>query len=313
MKTYSHYSAFSTTKNTIATLGIFDGMHLGHQKIIKKLVLDAQKNNSESVVLTFFPHPKMFLQKESFNLINTIEERKEQLQKLGVNHLIVQPFDKDFSDMEAEDFVQNVLVNTLKIQKIIIGYDHRFGKNRSASISDLIAFGKKFNFEVEQIPAQEVNDIAISSTKIRQAISNGNISEANKYLGYNYFFSGIVEKGNQLGNTIGFPTANIKIAETYKLLPKNGVYLVKSGIDTNTYFGLMNIGFRPTVDGENHKIEVHFLNFNKDIYHKNITIQVVEFIRNEQKFGSLDLLKNQIEADKQYAISKINSNYYNQI
>ena len=297
----------------MATIGIFDGIHLGHKKILQKMVLSTQNTDYETVVLTFFPHPKMILQNdESIKLLNTVQEKQVLFDKQGIDHLIIQPFDKVFSELDAEKFVKTVLVEKLNIKKIIIGYDHRFGKNRSASISDLIAFGKKYNFEVAQIEAEEINEIAVSSTKIRNAITEGNIVEANKYLGYNYFFSGMVEIGNQLGNTIGFPTANIKITETYKLIPKNGVYLVKTTIKKNNYFGLMNIGFRPTVDGKNHKIEVHLLNFNQDIYHKNITIEILEFIRNEQKFNSINDLKKQIENDKQNAISKIKTNKYNQ-
>ncbi len=297
----------------MATIGIFDGIHLGHKKILQKLVLSAQSTDCETVVLTFFPHPRMILQNdESIKLLNTVQEKQVLFDKQGIDHLIIQPFDKAFSELNAEEFVKTVLVEKLNIKKIIIGYDHRFGKNRSATIDDLLGFGKKYNFEVEQIEAQEINEIAVSSTKIRNAITEGNIVEANKYLGYNYFFSGIVETGNQLGSTIGFPTANIKITETYKLIPKNGVYLVKATVENNNYFGLMNIGFRPTVDGENHKIEVHLLDFNQDIYHKNITIKVLEFIRNEQKFNSIIDLKEQIENDKQNAISKIKTNKYNQ-
>lgn len=276
------------------------------------MVADAQIINCESVVLTFFPHPKMVLKNQDFSLINTIGEKEILIEKLGIDHLIIQPFDNNFSQLEAEDFVKKVLVDKLNIKKIIIGYDHRFGKNRSATIDDLLLFGKKFQFEVEQIPAQQFNDIAISSTTIRNAIAEGNIAQANEYLGYNYFFSGTVETGNKLGNTIGFPTANIKLDENYKLLPKNGVYLVKNYVLGNYYFGVMNIGFRPTVDGENHKIEVHIFDFNQDIYNKNITVEVLQFIRNEQKFNSLEELKNQIQTDKQFAISKIKSNYYNQ-
>jgi len=224
---------------------------------------------------------------------------------MGLDNLIIHPFDKEFSRLTAEEFVKTILVDSLNIEKIIIGYDHHFGRNRSATIDDLILYGNEYNFEVEQISAQEIDSVSISSTKIRNAILDGNIALANEYLGYNYVINGMVIKGNQLGRTIGFPTANLKIEEDYKLIPKNGVYIVKSNINQKTVFGVMNIGTNPTVNGEDLSLEVHFIDFDVDLYNSKIEISVLERIRDEQKFDSIELLKLQIQKDKETAISFI--------
>lgn len=308
MKIIKSLTNFNIKSNAIVTIGTFDGVHIGHKKIIEKLVSQAKKRNCESIILTFFPHPRMVLQQhDDIKLLNTINEKSELLEKTGVDNLIIHPFDKEFSELSAEEFVKTILIDKLKIQKIIIGYDHRFGNNRSANIDDLIVFGEKYNFEVEQITVEEINQIAISSTKIRNFLLSGQIVEANSYLGYNYFISGIVIKGKQLGRTIGFPTANIHIEEDYKLLPKKGVYIVKSVINNKTIFGMMNIGNRPTVDGKTTTIEVHFLNFDSTIYNENIVVEILDFIRDENKFDSLDSLKNQIEKDKQTTLNFLDS------
>ena len=299
---------FKPTKKTIVTLGTFDGVHIGHQKIIEKLLQNAKEYNCESLILTFFPHPRMVLQEDSdIKLLNTIDEKSVLLDKLGLDNLIIHPFDKEFSQLSAEEFVKKILVDTFNIQKIIIGYDHRFGRNRTANIDDLILYGEKFGFEVEQISAQEINEVSISSTKIRNAILDGNMALANEYLGYNYNLSGIVSQGKQLGRTIGFPTANLKIPEEYKLIPKNGVYIVKSILNQITVFGIMNIGVNPTVNGENLSIEVHFLDFDADLYDEKITISIIDRIRDEQKFESVALLKLQLEKDKNTALSYISA------
>lgn len=306
MKIYNNLYDFKPSKKTIVTLGTFDGVHIGHQKIIEKLIQNAKEYNCESLILTFFPHPRMVLQEGSdIKLLNTIDERSVLLDKLGLDNLIIHPFDLEFSRLSAEEFVKKILVDTFNIQKIIIGYDHRFGNNRTANIDDLIRYGEKFGFEVEQISAQEINEVSISSTKIRNAILDGNMALANEYLGYNYSLSGIVSKGKQLGRTIGFPTANIKIAEEYKLIPVNGVYIVKSILNQITVFGIMNIGINPTVNGENLSIEVHFLDFDTDLYDNKITISILDRIREEQKFESVALLKLQLEKDKTTALSYI--------
>jgi riboflavin kinase / FMN adenylyltransferase len=303
LKVFNSISSYVSQKRSIVTIGTFDGVHIGHKKIIEKIIEEAKKTDCESLILTFFPHPRMVLTHDSnIKLLNIIDEKIELLENLGLSNLIIHPFDETFSQLSAEEFVTKILVEKLKIKKIILGHDHRFGKNRSASIDDLTVFGKKYKFEVEQISAQEIDQVAISSTKIRTALVNGNIVLANQYLGYQYSFSGKVVKGKQLGRTIGFPTANIQIDEEYKLIPKNGVYIVKSFIDDKIHFGMMNIGTRPTVDGKNITIEVHFFDFDKDIYETSITVSVIERIRDEKKFASLEELKIQIEKDKIKAI-----------
>lgn len=252
----------------------------------------------------------MVLQQDnSIKLLNTITEKEQLFENLGIDHLIIHPFDEEFARLSAEDFVKTVLVDQLNIQKIVIGYDHRFGRNRSANLDDLIGFGKNYNFEVEQISAEEINNNAVSSTKIRNSLSEGNIEAANAYLGYHYNFTGTVVKGRQLGRTIGFPTANISIKEDYKLLPKNGVYVVQAEIEGEKYFGMMNIGTRPTIDGTTQSVEVYILNFNEEIYDSVITVDVLKFIREEKKFDSLDHLKEQIEKDKIFSNTFIHSNY----
>lgn len=308
MKTYNSINSFKSAKKTIATIGTFDGVHIGHRKILEKIIHSAKDLDCESLVLTFFPHPRMVLQENSeVKLLNTLKEKSDLLEKIGIDNLIVHPFDKEFSRLTAEEFVKTILVDQLNIQKIIIGHDHRFGRNRTADINDLITFGKEYGFEVEQISAQEINENAVSSTKIRNAILDGNIQLANDYLGYNYCFSGEVVKGKQLGRTIGFPTANIHILEDYKLIPKNGVYIVKCYHNNSSYFGMMNIGNRPTVNGESQTIEVNLFDFDKEIYTENLTVEILKFVRNEQKFDSLDALKEQIQKDKTTALNHINS------
>ncbi|WP_396211822.1 bifunctional riboflavin kinase/FAD synthetase [Flavobacterium sp.] len=306
MKVFNSISSYVSQKQSIVTIGTFDGVHIGHQEIIEKIIEDAQNSDYESLILTFFPHPRMVLAHElGVKLLNTINEKIELLEKIGLSNLIIHPFDEIFSQLSAEEFVAKILVEKLKIKKIILGHDHRFGKDRSASIDDLIIFGKKYNFEVEQISAQKIDQVAISSTKIRTALLEGNIVLANQYLGYQYSFSGKVIKGKQLGRTIGFPTANIQIDEAYKLIPKNGVYIVKSSIDEKIHFGMMNIGNRPTVDGKNQTIEVYFFDFDKDIYYTSISVTILDRIRDEKKFDSLEDLKKQIEKDKQSVITYI--------
>jgi len=281
------------------TIGTFDGVHLGHQKIITQITAAARDKDCDSLVLTFFPHPRMVLQEGTeMKQLNTIEEKTALLEQLGVDHLVIHPFDKAFSRMTAEEFVKEVLVDTFRLKKIIIGYDHRFGRNRTADINDLITYGETYGFEVAQISAEELNAVSISSTKIRTALNEGNIELANNYLGYPYAITGKVVKGQQLGRTIGYPTANISVQEDYKLIPQNGVYVVQSTIQEKTVFGMMNIGNRPTVDGTLQTIEVHFLDFDQDLYHQTIRVSLLKRLRSEQKFPSLDALKTQLHHDK---------------
>ena len=252
----------------------------------------------------------MVLQKDAnIKLINTIDERALLLEKLGLETLFVKTFNESFSRWSAEDFVEKLLVKSLNAKKIIIGYDHRFGRNRSASVIELEKFGEKFGFEVIQISKQDVNDVAVSSTKIRNALSNGDIETANLYLGYNFFLNGKVVKGKQLGNNLNFPTANINIKESYKLIPKYGSYIVRSTILNVEVFGMMNIGLNPTVNGSKESIEVHYFNFNKDIYNQNITVELLHRIRDEYHFNSIEELKSQLEKDKEYSLKYIDVHY----
>lgn len=306
MKVFHSINQFKSKSKTIVTLGTFDGVHIGHKKIIERLLLSAKELNCESLVLTFFPHPRMVLQKDSdIKLLNTIEEKSDLLAKTGLNNLVIHPFDQAFSRLTAEEFVKNILVDCFKIKKIIIGHDHRFGRNRTANIDDLIAFSKIYDFEVEQITVQEINDVAVSSTKIRNAILDGNIDLANKYLDYNYSFKGKIIKGKQLGRTIGFPTANFEIENNYKLIPEKGVYVVESLINEKRIFGIMNIGFNPTV-GENAKtIEVFYFDFNGNLYGQQLTVSILKRLRSEQKFDSIDALKNKLKLDQINALDFI--------
>lgn len=303
MKIYHSIYDYKNDLPCVLTIGTFDGVHLGHQKVLKRL----ENEELSSVVLTFFPHPRMVLYpNEDIKLIQTIDERCEALAKNKIDHLIIHPFDIALSQLEAEDFVKTILVDLLKIKKIIVGYDHRFGKNRSANFDDLVNYGKKYGFIVEKIDAQELEQQTISSTKIRQAVDAGQMNKAKRFIGEYFSIQGIVIKGKSLGRTIGFPTANIFIKETYKLLPKNGVYLVQSIIDNQSYFGMMNIGHNPTTDSEGFFIEVYFFDFTKDLYHKSLKINFLEFLREEIKFENVDVLKKQLSKDKSACLNKIN-------
>nr|WP_294784230.1 bifunctional riboflavin kinase/FAD synthetase [uncultured Flavobacterium sp.] len=307
MKLFHSINDFQSTKKTILTLGTFDGVHIGHKKILERITQNTENGKYESLVLTFFPHPRMVLQEKSeIRLLNTITEKIELLEETGIENLIVHPFNESFSRLTAEEFVHTILVDKFQIQKIIIGHDHRFGRNRTANIDDLIAFGKEYGFEVEQISAEEIQDVSVSSTKIRKALNEGNMALANEYLGYDYFLNGTVVKGKQLGRTIGFPTANIHIEEDYKLIPKIGVYVVKAVVNQEIVYGMMNIGFNPTVNGEKQTTEVHLFNFDKDIYDQNIKVSLLHYIREEQKFGSIDALKAQLHQDQNEALAFVN-------
>ncbi|MDA8626429.1 bifunctional riboflavin kinase/FAD synthetase, partial [Flavobacteriaceae bacterium] len=280
---------YNSTKPSVITIGTFDGVHIGHKKIINQLTSISSKNNLISILLSFFPHPKMVLQNDKeLKLINTIQEKEGLLNSLNLDYLIIKEFTKEFSRLSALEFVRDILVNKLNAKHIIIGYDHHFGRNRTANIEQLKEFGELYDFKVTEILAQDIDDIAISSTKIRKSLINGEIRLANKFLGYNFFFSGNVVHGNNIGKTISFPTANIKIDAPYKLVPKNGVYIVKTIIDNQITFGMMNIGYNPTFNGKQKSIEIHFMNFNKNIYDKTLTIEMILRIRNEIKFNSVD-------------------------
>jgi len=304
LKTFLSIFEFEPSQKSIMTLGTFDGVHIGHQKIIKKLIQSTKHYACESLVLTFFPHPRMVLQDiQEIKLLNTIEERIQLLEACGLDNLVIHPFDQAFSRLSAEEFVSSILIDQFNIKKIIIGYDHRFGRNRTANINDLIGFGKQFDFEVEQISVQEIDAVSVSSTKIRKALLDGNIALANEYLGYAYLLTGTIAKGKGIGRTIGFPTANLSIEESYKLIPKNGVYIIQSKLNDKLKFGMMNIGFNPTVNGDSQSIEIHFFDFDDDLYDKKIQIQILSRIRDEQKFENIDLLAKQLIKDKNVAIA----------
>ena len=308
MKIFNNINEFNCKKSTIITIGTFDGVHLGHQKILKKLNVEAENNGLESSVLTFFPHPRTVLNPDStLKLINTIEERISLFKKSKIDNLIVHPFTKGFSELDSEDYVKNILVDQLKAKIVLIGYDHKFGKNRTADIKNLKEYGVKYNFEVIEIKAEEINDIAISSTKIRNSIEEGDIQLTNSYLGYEFSFFGKVVKGNSIGKTLGFPTANIKIGTDLKLIPKNGVYLISTIINQKIIFGMMNIGIKPTTNENTKSIEVNLFDFNQNLYDTNITIYIKQFLREEIKFDSLNELKLQIEKDKTTCNSIINN------
>jgi len=292
----------------ILTIGTFDGVHLGHQKIIDNLVCLSKEKKLVPEVLTFFPHPRMVLQKDnSLKLLNTIEERIALLKTFGIKSVTVKPFTKAFAELSAEAYIKDILVDELQAKCIIVGYDHRFGKNRSAGIKELNDYAQIYGFETEEISAKDIDQVTISSTKIRNALNEGNVALANTYLGYNYFLTGNVIRGKSLGRTIGFPTANIFIEEHYKLIPKDGVFIVSSLIHRNLYYGMMNIGSNPTIEGKDRSIEVHFFNFNADIYGQTLKISILERLRDEQKFESVNALKTQLTADKDNALNYITS------
>lgn len=302
-------STLLATKN-YATIGNFDGVHVGHKKILKNLINKAKKESAKTVLITFFPHPKMVVGKNAdIKLINTMDERKMLLKKQGINLVYVQEFTKEFSNLTALAFVKNTLVDKLHIKKLYIGYDHKFGKNREGNFKKLKEYGVTYNFNVLQISKKDIDHTTISSTKIREALKQGNIEIANQYLGYEFMLTGKVVGGKKIGKTISFPTANIEIKESYKLIPKTGVYLAKATINNSTYFGMMNIGYRPTVNGKNKTIEIHFFNFNDNLYHKTIQVNLLCFLRNEQKFNSVEELKSQLILDKQNALSIIEKKY----
>lgn len=289
---------YKSPKPSVVTIGTFDGVHIGHRKILERLIQDAKRLELQSTLLTFFPHPRMVLQKDrGIKLLNTISEKSEILASMGLDCLVIHPFTEEFSRLSATEYVRNILVDTLKAKKVIIGYDHRFGRNRTADISDLKHFGKVYDFEVDEIPAQEIEAVSVSSTKIREALATGDLESANAYLGYNYMLQGTVKRGKGLGRTIGFPTANLHPDEDYKLIPATGVYLVSTSVDGISGYGMMNIGVNPTVDGSQLHIEIHIFDMNRDLYGSTLRVHLLERIRNEQKFESLEALKKQLHQD----------------
>tara|TARA_B100000929_G_scaffold18131_4_gene14116 strand:+ start:2575 stop:3510 length:936 start_codon:yes stop_codon:yes gene_type:complete len=302
LKQHTSADTFDGLKGTVVTIGTFDGVHLGHRKIIDRLLASAQSNDLESVVLTFFPHPRMVLQKDTgIKLINSIDERIALLEASGLDHLIIHPFTKIFSRLTAEEFVKDILVDQLKARKVIIGYDHRFGRNRNANIEDLKAFGTQYDFEVEEISKQDVDDVAVSSTKIRKALNEGDLTKANEYLGYPFMLNGIVSRGKGLGKKFNYPTANLKIKETYKLIPAKGVYVARASINGKEVYGMMSIGTNPTVGGSDLTIETFFFDFDADLYDQHLQIELLTRIRDEKKFNSVDELIAAMQADERFS------------
>jgi riboflavin kinase / FMN adenylyltransferase len=307
MKIYEGITQFKPLPYAVVTSGTFDGVHLGHQQILHRLQEITHKSGGESVVITFWPHPRTVVSNDSqdLRLLTTIEEKIDLLSQNGVNHLVVVPFTREFSELSSHDFIENVLVKTINTKKLIIGYDHRFGRNREGGFDYLQGHSHEYGFEIEEIPRHEIDHLTVSSTKIRNAIGSGQVSIANELLGRPYSFSGLVAKGRQLGRTIGFPTANVQVSEFYKLIPANGVYAVKVEVRNQTHHGIMNIGQRPTVDGIGRTQEVYIFDFEQDIYGERMTVSLIDYIRAEQKFTDIAALKSQITQDCQIAKSII--------
>lgn len=300
MKVYHNIEDFKGVENPIVTIGTFDGVHVGHQKIISRMKELAQKLNGETVLITFYPHPRIVIHPDSKNLkfINTQERKIKLIEKTGVDHLIVIKFTHEFSKLTSSNFIQKYLVEQIKTRKLIIGYDHHFGKNRLGDFKTLYDLGHQFGFDVEKIPAQDVENIAVSSTKIRKALETGKIQKANLLLGYEYSITGIVVEGQKIGRKIGFPTANIEQADEYKLITANGVYACRVEYEGKIFKGMGNIGVRPTVNNSDLTIEVNIFDFDKEIYDEEITIYFVDRIRDEVKFDDLDGLKEQLGKDE---------------
>lgn len=304
MQIYYSIDDFSPVKNAVVTSGTFDGVHIGHKKILSRLTEIARKTNGETVVITFWPHPRLVLYPDDtqLRLLNTFEEKAELLKGQGVNHLLRIPFTKEFSQLTSEEFITKILVEKIGTKKLVIGYDHHFGKNREGSFEQLKLNGPRYGFEVEEIPRQDIDNIAVSSTKIRQSIEAADVATANHLLGQAYTLSGRVVKGDQLGRQLGYPTANIEIDSIYKLIPADGIYAVQVRHANARYQGALYIGNRPTVNGARKVIEVNIFNFTREIYGETLTIEFHAFIRQDKKLNSLDELRNQITLDKEHVL-----------
>jgi len=300
MIVYKDSSEFVKQKNTVITVGTFDGLHRGHFKILEKLIDISKQINGTNVLLTFEPHPRAVLSSFELKILTTLEEKKEILEKAGVENLIVQNFNMEFSQMTSEQFIKDILIDQIGISHIIVGHDHKFGKDRLGDEEKLRKLGKQYNFGVTSVQSEKIEGEIISSTKIRAALAEGNIEKANLFLARNYSFTGYVVKGAQRGRTLGFPTANIQPDSLYKALPKNGVYAVYCNCAQEYFYGIMNIGYRPTFENKKEVvIEVHLLNFNKDIYGERLTVEIMRYLRDERKFETKEELIHQIETDKQ--------------
>ena len=301
MKIYNSIDDFKPVKNAVVTIGTFDGVHLGHRKIIDGIKELARQSSGETVILTFFPHPRMILHPEdqSIKMITTMGEKAALLEGLGIDHLIITPFSRDFSNQSAEGYIRDVLVNKIGIKKIVIGYDHRFGKDRQGGLADLQSLAPVYGFDVVEIPEQDIHDVAISSTRIRQALLGNEIVLANEFLGYPFFISGKVVRGDQIGRQLGYPTANIMVEESYKLVPADGIFAVKVWVEGEQYKGMGYIGHRPTISGMTRNIEVNIFDFHQDIYTQPIRMEFLHFVRGDIKFEGLEQLKAQLGKDKE--------------
>lgn len=306
MKTIHGIENFPADEASIVTIGTFDGVHLGHQQILKQLIDTSRKSKLKSVLLTFFPHPRMVLQPDiSMRLIQTIQEREKALQKTGLDYLVIHPFSTEFSRLSADDYVKQILVEQLNVRKVVVGYDHRFGRNRTASLEDMYHYADIHEFEVIEINAEKIESTAVSSTKIRKAIDEGNIELANTYLGHSFTIEGMVIDGDKRGRELSYPTANIDLQNQHKIVPKQGVYLVKSKLKGRVVYGMMNIGTKPTFDATMPSIEVHFLDWNGNLYGQAVQVELLKWVREERKFSSVEELQTQIQADEQYCRSSI--------
>jgi len=304
MKIFEGLANFVPVKNAVVTSGTFDGVHLGHQKILKRIRDIADQCNGETVLITFWPHPRLVLfpHEHNLRLLSTFEEKAKLLREYGIDYLVTLPFTKEFSEMSSEDFIQKILIKKIQTKKLVIGYDHRFGKNREGSFEYLKENIQKYHFELEEIPREDIDHVGISSSKIRKALEIGNIETANEYLGRDYELNGIIIKGQQLGRSIGFPTANIYIPNDYKLVPCDGAYAVKVNVEGKIYDGMLNIGMRPTVNGTSRTIEVNLFDFNGDLYDLRVCVYFKAYLRPEVKFSDLEALKAQLENDKKKAL-----------
>ena len=310
MTVYTDIQNLPIFKNAVITIGTFDGVHFGHQQILSLMKSAAKQLNGETVIITFHPHPRKIIgaNKAPIYLLNTLDEKINLLEKYDIDHLVIIPFTEKFAQQSAEDYIADFLVNTFHPQTIIIGHDHRFGRDRIGDFQLLEDKALKFGYQVKEIPGYMLNDVTISSTKIREALLNGDIEKAHDLLSYDYYFTGKIVKGNQLGRTIGYPTANIKMMDENKLIPCNGVYSVlvsNENLKINQLGGMMNIGYRPTVEGNERTIEVNLFNFDQSIYDENLTITLKKYLRSEEKFSGLDKLKIQLEKDKQAALDSL--------
>lgn len=306
MKTIHGIENFPADEASIVTIGTFDGVHLGHQQILKQLIDTSRKSKLKSVLLTFFPHPRMVLQPDiSMRLIQTIQEREKALQKTGLDYLVIHPFSTEFSRLSADDYVKQILVEQLNVRKVVVGYDHRFGRNRTASLEDMYHYAEIHEFEVIEINAEKIESTAVSSTKIRKAIDEGNIELANTYLGHSFTIEGMVIDGDKRGRELSYPTANIDLQNPHKIVPKQGVYLVKSNLEDRIIYGMMNIGTKPTFNAAMPSIEVHFFDWNGNLYGQAVQVELLKWVREERKFNTVEELQTQIQADEQYCRSSI--------